>query len=175
MEECFKLPPLVAYKRPNNIKEKLIRSKIPPVPSRPKRELPGMTKCNKCPICPFVQVTKTVKATASSTVVRINKPVNCKTKNAIYCITCKKCSAQYIGETDRTLQDRFSDHRGYVTNRHLHQATGYHYNLPGHQISDMQVTVVEKVFNPNGQFRRTREQMFIQDFNSKYKGLNRKS
>ena len=65
LAECFKLPPLVAYKRPNNIKEKLIRSKIPPVPSRPKRELPGMTKCNKCPICPFVQVTKTVKATAN--------------------------------------------------------------------------------------------------------------
>ena len=56
LKEIFPLPPLVAYKRPANIKEKLIRSKVPPVRSeRPKRKQPGCKKCNKCKICPYVK------------------------------------------------------------------------------------------------------------------------
>ena len=30
-EKMYKVPPLVAYKRPQNIKDKLIRSKVPPI------------------------------------------------------------------------------------------------------------------------------------------------
>ena len=117
-----------------------------------------------------------MEAEANNTVVAINKPVNCQTKNAIYCIFCKKCpSQQYIGESDRTLQERFADHRGYVKNSHLNQATGEHFNLPGHAISDMEVTILEKVFSKDPQFRKTRESMFIEQFNTKYKGMNKKT
>ena len=176
LAETFPQPPMVAYRRPENLRDKLIRSKVPPPqPSRPKRKLPGMTKCNRCPICPFVKVGKSVKSTASNKTVNINEPVNCQTRNAIYCINCKKCSMQYIGECERSLQKRFSDHRGYVTNKILKKATGQHFNLPGHSISDMEVTILEKVFNKDSQFRRAREKNYIQDFNTKYKGMNRNS
>ena len=130
---------------------------------------------NTCPTSPFIKVGKKVKAAANNTVVAINKPVNCQTKNLIYCISCKKCpTKQYIGETDRTLQARFADHRGYVNNKHLTKATGVHFNRPGHDIADMEVTILEKVFSRDSQFRKNREKMFIQDFNTKYKGLNKK-
>ena len=134
-----------------------------------------MTRCNKCPVCPFVKEDKIVKATSTNAVVVINKQVNCQTRNVIYCVSCKKCPAQYIGESDITVQKRFSEHRGYVVNKHHKKATGYHFNLPGHSVSDMQISVVEKVFNPNEQFRRQREKMFIEEFNTKYKGLNRQT
>ena len=78
-------------------------------------------------------------------VVAINKPVHCQTKNAIYCISCSKCDQQYIGETDRSLQARFSEHKGYVLNKYLNKARGRHFNQPGHRISDMQATTIEKV------------------------------
>ena len=176
LAETFPQPPLVAYRRPKNIRDKLIRSKVPaPAPVRPKRKLNGMTKCNRSPICPFVKVKKAVKSTASRTIVDINMPVNCQTKNVIYCIECNKCTMQYIGETDRSLQTRFSEHRGYVTNKMLRKATGNHFNQPGHTISNMEVTILEKVHNRNGQFRKAREKMFIEDYNTKYKGMNRKS
>ena len=58
---------------------------------------------------------------------------------------------QYVGETDRRLQDRFADHRGYVANKKLDKATGAHFNLPGHNIADMEITIIEKVFNTNSQ------------------------
>ena len=80
LKETFPQPPLVAYKRPKNIGDKLIRSKIPPIPSsRPKRELNGMKKCHKCPICPFVKEGKSFKAHATLKTVDINKPVTCQT------------------------------------------------------------------------------------------------
>ena len=177
LAESFPLPPLVAYRRPKNIRDKLIRTKVPPPPpSRPKRVILGMSKCNNCPTCPFVKEGKQVKSAANSAVVTINRPVNCQTRNIIYCISCKKCpTQQYIGESDRTLQARFADHRGYVSNRHLNKATGEHFNLPGHKIADMEVTILEKVFSKDQNYRRTRETMFIEQFNTKYKGLNRKT
>ena len=50
---------------------------------------------------------------------KYNKPVDCQKRNAIYCIYCNMLPMQYIGEKDRLLQLRFSEHRGYVNNRHL--------------------------------------------------------
>ena len=82
---------------------------------------------------------------------------------------------KYIGESDRTLQKRFSDHRGYVSNRLLKKATGYHFNQPGHSLSDMEVTIVEKLHSQEGQFRRIREKNYIQIFNTKHKGMNKYS
>ena len=38
LKEVFPLPPLVSYRRPPNLKEKLVRAKIPPTLSRPRRK-----------------------------------------------------------------------------------------------------------------------------------------
>ena len=176
LKEVFPLPPLVAYKRPQNIKDKLIRSKIPSkIVKRPKRIIPGMKKCNNCPICPFIKEGKTSRSTGSKYTVDINTQVNCQTKNLIYCITCEKCKIQYIGESERTLQDRFSEHRGYVLNEKLNTATGQHFNQRGHKISDMKVNIVEKIFSQDIAVRKEREKFYIMKFNTKYKGLNRQT
>ena len=53
------------------------------------------------------------------------------------------------------------------------KATGIHFNEKGHRISDMQISILEKVFNQDPQFRKQRERMYIQKFNTKYKGLNK--
>ena len=86
---------------------------------------------------------------------------------------CKKCPWQFIGESERSLKERFLEHKGYVSNNMLNKATGAHFNQKGHRISDMEISVVEKIFNNDAQFRKQREKMFINRFNSKYKGMNR--
>ena len=175
LAEVFPLPPLVAYKRQPNIRDKIIRAKVPDdVNQRPKREVLGMKKCLNCPICPFVHPGHSVKSTANNFTVDINTAVNCKTKNMIYCISCRRCSEQYIGESDRSLQERFSEHRGYVTKNHQHKATGYHFNQKGHSVSDMSVSILEKVYNRDERFRKEREKFYILKMNTKYKGMNRK-
>ena len=67
------------------------------------------------------------------------------------------------------------DHRGYVTNKMMSKATGEHFNQNGCQLSDMRVTVLEKIFSSDTAVRKEREKLYINKFNTKYKGLNRKS
>ena len=81
---------------------------------------------------------------------------------------------QYIGETERSLQERFSEHKHYVTSKLITKATGFHFNLPGHSVSDMKVTILEKVHSLDLLMRKEREDLYIRKFNTKYKGLNKK-
>ena len=176
LAQVFPQPPLVAYKRPANIKDRLIRAKIPePTPPRPRRTLNGMKKCQKCPICPFVRTGQIAKSAQSDYRVDIKQSVDCQTKNLIYLLGCKKCPSQYIGETSWTLQEKFSEHLGYVKNNKTNKATGDHFCSKGYTQSDMEIMVLEKLYNTSEQFRKQREKMFIQNFNTKHKGMNQKT
>ena len=55
------------------------------------------------------------------------------------------CKKRYIGETERTLKDRLSEHIGYVRTKKLEKTTGNHFNLPGHTVANMTAVVLEKV------------------------------
>ena len=79
---------------------------------------------------------------------------------------------KYIGETKRILKFRLTEHRGYVNNDD-DTATGQHFNLPGHSLSDLTVTILEKVRSNDDLYRRERERYFMRKFNTYYKGLNR--
>ena len=61
LKEVFPEPPLIAFRRQKNIREFLIRAKVPPAPSRPKRALPGMKKCGRWDVwhAPMLRLAKT--------------------------------------------------------------------------------------------------------------------
>ena len=176
MKTIFPKPPLIAYKRPMNIRDKLIRAKIPPPPrNRPLRIKNGMFKCNKpCSICPFVKEQSSVKSTANSTTIELHHHHNCNDFNFIYIIECKKCKLQYIGESDQTVRKRFLQHRGYVRRHEKEKGTGLHFNLPGHNMADMTISVLERISNPDPAYRKERERHYIALFESFRKGINRK-
>ena len=184
LKEVFKKPPMVAYRRPPSLREKLIRAKVPPPPdpnTRPKRECHGMRKCGNCSTCDFVQEGKVVKATMTNAVATINAAVNCRTSRVIYCITCTKprCRSQYCGKTVGEFRNRMYQHRVSVTGTDgktrpdLEKAVGAHFNGPGHKVSDMSVTILEKVWNKDPMFLAVREEFWINKINTKHKGLNR--
>ena len=62
--------------------------------------------------------------------------------------------------------------QSYHFERRLDQATGAHFNLPGHNIEHMTFSVLEKINNNNPQYRKARESHFIEKFNLKYAGMN---
>ena len=57
------------------------------------------------------------------------------------------------------------------------KATGQHFNEPEHSVSDMTITVIEKIFKMDPQYRKQREKMFMKlnRFNTRYKGPNKMS
>ena len=133
-----------------------------------------MKNCGKnCAICPYVNQAKSVKATSSTYVHEVENAVNCTSCNIIYCITCLQCKAQYIGESEKSLATRFGQHKGYVRNKKFDQATGAHFNQRGHCITDMQVMIIEKIHSTDGAYRKEREKMYINLFNTGYRGINK--
>ena len=103
--------------------------------------------------------------------------MNCSSYNIVYLIECnkEKCKQRYIGETKRPLRTRLANHRGYVVNHHIDQATGAHFSLPGHNVSNMKITILEQVKFNNEAYRKQREKYFINKFNTLYEGLNRQN
>ena len=91
-------------------------------------------KCGNCRTCQFVQTGKTVRAKATTEVIDINTKVSCKDSNVIYLIDCSHCGEQYVGETEKSLHTRFSQHTTYVKNKAIFKATGFHFNQRGHSI-----------------------------------------
>ena len=153
----------------------LIRAKVPNNDQN-KRKIKGMFRCGKgCTACPYIREGKSIKVNNKSW--KINRKFDCNTFNVIYAITCKKdrCKETYIGETRRLLKFRVEEHCGYVRNQHLDKATGLHFNLPGHTLADLTVTVLEQSKRNNDPYRKQREEYHINRFNTFYKGLNRQN
>ena len=163
LSEVFKQPPLTAFKRQRNIRDHLIRARVPKYTKlHLPREKRGMKRCNKnCTACPYVKEVKYMKINKGEW--KVNQSLNCERSNCIYLIECKKnnCKAVYVGETKRTIKDRLSDHRGYVNNEKTETATGQHFNLPGHSLSDLTITVLEVVKKKDDLYRKEREKYFI--------------
>ena len=132
-----------------------------------------MKRCGKmCTACPYIKEGRNIKINQKETW-KINKNVNCETPNIVYLIECQKCKERYIGESKRPLKYRLADHRGYVSNLHTDKATGAHFNLPGHDLSHLTITIIEKQKNENDIYRKERERYFINKYNTYYKGMNK--
>ena len=101
--------------------------------------------------------------------------MNCDTYNVVYLIECNidSCKQRYIGESDRKIRNRLSEHIGYIRTKKLNMATGAHFNSPGHSTSNLTLTIIENVKNCDPNYRKEREKYLIYKFNTFYKSLNR--
>ena len=174
LKEVFPMTPLTAYKRQRNLRDLLIKSRLPNIPQQyPAGELKGVYKCGRnCTACPFIKQGITTNKTQTW---NINKHLDCQSFNIIYLIECQKdrCQNRYIGETGRHFKFRLDEHRGYVNNQVLSQATGAHFNLPGHSLADLKATILEQVKYNDEEYSKERESYHIRIFNTYYNGLNR--
>ena len=168
LKEIFPKPPMVAYKRPPTIGDKLIRSKVPKLMNRrSQRQIKGMKKCLNCVNCPYVIEGKVVKSFASKAVVPINVAASCEKNNVVYCISCKKCNIQYIGKTEREIKTRITEHCGTINNAKVDKTVAEHFNSLGHRLPDFSFTVLENCFKRSPQYLK-REEFWIQRFHTKF-------
>ena len=105
-----------------------------------------MKKCGQaCHACPCINERKNIKS--GNHTWKIEDMLDCNTENFVYLIQCDKenCTEnKYIGETEKPLHERLSQHRGY-NNKKTQDATGRHFNLPGHTLANMNITIIDRV------------------------------
>jgi len=90
MKEVFQNPPMVTYRRPPNLRDKLIRARIPDLLDLSKRLIPGMKPSGlSCPTFPFIEPGTVIQSSNTSKKIKINGIFNC-TRNVVYCITCEQ-------------------------------------------------------------------------------------
>ena len=122
--------------------------------------------------CPFIQPGKYIKIAEKRTWT-IGKRVNCESFNIIYLLACQKCRKKYVGTSGCQLKHRLADHRGYIFNQVASRTTGAHFNLPGHSLADLSVTILEQTKSSDPEYRMEREKYFIRKFDTFNHGLNK--
>lgn len=80
-------------------------------------------------------------------------------------IQCNRCNLQYIGETKRSLKDRFNEHRRPVDNPNSRSSptnVSEHFIFStNHSASDMQLIPLETIFSNRDSIRKAREAVLI--------------
>ncbi|XP_019614385.1 PREDICTED: uncharacterized protein LOC109462296 [Branchiostoma belcheri] len=147
--DIFQDPPLVAYRRNKNIKDMLVRARIPKenrnllekfVPS-------GSFPCGKngCTNCAYVKKANNFKSHRTGKCYAIRTHINCQSKNIVYLIQCKKYGVQYVGETKQTLANRLNSHRSAInTCTKKDTPVSAHFNQT-HSMGDLEILGIERL------------------------------
>ena len=143
--KAFAAVPLVAYKRMRNIKDHVVRSRLRDPHTNGPQAAPGTHPCTKlnCKACPFLDSNILVKGHSGK--FKIHRSFHCQMSNVVYAITCKYCGKLYIGETERTLETRFSEHLASVRLNKDHLPVARHFNSFGHYIQEMRVQIFWRI------------------------------
>ena len=106
-----------------------------------------MNKGNQADCTAFPYIREGKQITINKTHCRIEKKINCKnTMQYIQLFANKIHVGKYTQEKPKILlKFGLADHMGYVVNKDTTTATGHHFNLPGHNMADKSITVVEQV------------------------------
>ena len=180
LKRCFKEPPVIAFKRPKNLRDHLVRANLPKV--RPNRHLNGYRVCKRsCWACAHAHIgpnetVHTHKCLRTNQEWKITSPLNCESRNVVYKLACLKCPFwTYIGETSRRFADRLTDHRSSIKCKELKHPVGQHFNQGSHQLSDLVAIAIERVHpSGNARVRKTRESLWISRYDSASFGGNRR-
>jgi len=138
-------------RRPKNIKDHIVRARLPkPATSqRPHVEEFPCLSPRTCRYCPRITQATRIRSHTTGIKYRIRTESNCNSNNLIYCIECKKCQKQYVGQTYRTLKERMKGHFGDIGKTDPETTVGIHFNLPDHNgINDISIYVLEFLHFP---------------------------
>lgn len=87
--------PIIAYRRPKNLRDLLVSSHLKPPSFEPAR---GSSPCGsrRCLTCDHVQTGTTIRSTTAGVCYHTRATATCKSSNIIYLIECRQCHKQYI-------------------------------------------------------------------------------
>ena len=74
---------------------------------------------------------------------------NCKTKNVIYLISCKKCGLQYVGQTTQALHCRLNGHRNSISKGNKSTFIINHFRNDSHTCNDMSIQIIDVIEDVN--------------------------
>ena len=117
LSRIFIEPPLIAYRRPKNLRDKLVSTKFKE--KAEEEDTNGCKPCGRtvCSWCRKVDTTATFSDSKGERIFKIYHKLDCHSALVIYVIKCKKiCKLLYIGKSETKCNIRFNNHRSHITN-----------------------------------------------------------
>jgi hypothetical protein len=144
--QLFESKIVFGNRRCKNLKSQLVRARVPePTPIRNKKHtIQNPCKTRNCKYCQKLDTSGRIMSTILQREYSSKIYVSCKSQNIIYCITCKKCQLQYVGQTKNRLIDRFGKHFYHIKKPDLSLPIGKHFNKPDHKgLEDIKIHIVD--------------------------------
>ena len=125
LNEIFPNRPKIAFKRSKNLRDTLVRAKLPTTTTiRTTETVPtetppltvaksSVTPCNKinCKCCKSIRHRTTITSLSTNETFPVEGEYTCTSRLLIYMLECPICGMQYIGQTTETLAQRLRRHR----------------------------------------------------------------
>ena len=129
----FPEPPIVAFQRPKNIKDTLVRAAV----SRSSSMVSQCKPCGdkRCKCCLQLQHAQLFHSKTTGKEYKIFCNVNYKTPNVVYLLDCHVCGSQYVGENVQPFNKRMNGHRSDLTKKTI-LTVSQHFVSPGHSLDD---------------------------------------
>ena len=128
----FNCKPIVAYKKPSNLIDKLIHSQLNRTVNAG-----SVSKCNRprWSQCSSIVESNSYLSTTASACFSVRENFTCASSEVIYLITCKKCNIQYVGQTQQKCSQRMRKHKFDIKHfPDIISKVSEHFNSPGHSI-----------------------------------------
>ena len=154
---CREFPqaPLVAFRRAKSLRNHIVKNDIGSNNSRSSR---FTTPCNRCKLCANISKNQSEFVSVNDGKLRIISGGSCKSSNLIYAAFCTKHNKCYIGQTGKTLSDRFNRHRYDIKKRSDNCELAEHFH-DGHDLDkDLSIIILQKFVDDN-----PREREFYED------------
>nr|XP_055053423.1 uncharacterized protein LOC129438630 [Misgurnus anguillicaudatus] len=145
----FQNPPRVVFKKPPNLRNRLVRADLPSTktPHFLNTIPAGNYPCGRCQQCHFTYKTDTFNHPHNGNRYKIKEVISCSTTNVIYMLTCP-CGLSYIGKTTRTLKTRISEHRSAIRNGITSSPVAVHFMNAKHNVSSLKYVGIESIKCP---------------------------
>jgi hypothetical protein len=157
--------PIIAYRRPKNLRDHLVRATISPK-SQETDETGKNTPCGTpCSTCPHMLQTSEFTSNITKKKYKLQHKINCRTENIIYLIQCKRCPAQYVGESKNSINYRLTRHRSSHKTK-KDEPVANHFNQQPHTFKDLTILGIEEIRNKKQETRKIRESYWIAELNT---------
>ena len=171
LQQAFPNEPVIAYRRPKNLKDLLVRAKVDLPP-----KVNGSSKQSvkpRCKVCLSIQQTNTFVSSVTSRKYIIRQQIDCSTENVVYLLECKKCKIQYVGENKNELRLRFNQLKYSIRSNAVEFPVAAHFNKEGHTLEDISVVGIDHCHSWSDEKSKSKENFWILQLRTKQSsGLN---
>ena len=142
--------PTVAFRRPKNLRDYLTRSDF--AVAEGDRYFSKSCNSSRCSHCNNIDNACEFTSSNTGETFTLRQNVNCKTSHVIYLITCKRCKAQYVGQTKQPVSKRMNSHRFDIRSFMDPSWSTYvatHFNSNNHDLTDFSFMPIDMKINDN--------------------------